>query len=60
MKKKAIGIAAAVLVLAAGFFIYTVWSARAEASAAVEAYNSAAQDYNDTIAPYNQAASDIA
>ena len=60
MKKKAIGIAAAVLVLAAGFFIYTVWSARAEASAAVEAYNSAAQDYNDTIAPYNQAASEIA
>ena len=60
MKKKAIGIAAALLVLAAGFFIYTVWSARAEASAAVEAYNSAAQDYNDTIAPYNQAASEIA
>ena len=60
MKKKAIGIAAAVLALAAGFFIYTVWSARAEASAAVEAYNSAAQDYNDTIAPYNQAASEIA
>ena len=60
MKKKAIGIAAAVLVLAAGFFIYTVWSARAEASAAVEAYNSAAQDYNDSIAPYNQAASEIA
>ena len=60
MKKKAIGIAAAVLALAAGFFIYTVWSARAEASAAVEAYNSAAQDYNDSIAPYNQAASEIA
>ena len=60
MKKKAIGIAAAVLALAAGFFIYTVWSARAEASAAVDAYNSAAQDYNDAIAPYNQAASEIA
>lgn len=60
MKKKAIGIAAAVLVLAAGFFIYTIWIARAEATAAVEAYNSAAQDYNDTIAPYNQAASEIA
>lgn len=60
MKKKAIGIAAAVLALAAGFFIYTVWSTRAEASAAVEAYNSAAQDYNDAIAPYNQAASEIA
>ena len=60
MKKKAIGIAAALLVLAAGLFIYTVWSTRAEASAAVEAYNSAAQDYNDAIAPYNQAASEIA
>lgn len=60
MKKKAIGIAAAVLALAAGFFLYTVWSARAEASAAVDAYNAAARDYNDAIAPYNQAAADIA
>ena len=52
--------AAAVVLLAACFFIYRIWNARKAASSAVEAYNAAAQEYNDAISPYNEAAAGIA
>lgn len=60
MKKKILAVAAAVVLLAACFFIYRIWNARKAASSAVEAYNAAAQEYNDAISPYNEAAAGIA
>ena len=60
MKKKILAVAAAVVLLAACFFIYRIWNARKAASSAVEAYNAAAQEYNDAIGPYNEAAAGIA
>lgn len=41
MKKKAIIIAAAILVMAAGFFTYAIVKAKTAAAEAVEAYNAA-------------------
>ena len=60
MKKKILAVAAAMVLLAACFFIYRIWNARKAASSAVEAYNAAAQEYNDAISPYNEAAAGIA
>lgn len=54
--KKAIRVIAVIAVLAAGVFGYVVWSSRTAASAAVDAYNAAAEEYNEKIAPYNAAA----
>lgn len=59
MKKKAIIIAAAILVMAAGFFTYAIVKAKTAAAEAVEAYNAAVQEYNNAISPYNTAASGI-
>lgn len=60
MKKKIIGIAAAIAALAAGVFLYTVWNAKQAAGNAVSAFNTAVQEYNESIAPYNEAAAGIA
>ena len=60
MKKKILAVAAAVVLLAACFFIYGIWNARKAASSAVESYNAAAQEYNDAISSYNEAAAGIA
>jgi peptidoglycan hydrolase CwlO-like protein len=59
MKKKAIGIAAVIVMMAAGFLAYTVFRATAAAADAVAAYNAAVQEYNAAISPYNEAASGI-
>lgn len=60
MKKKIIGVVAVLAVLAAGAYLYTIWTAKTAASDAVGAFNAAAQEYNDAIAPYNEAAAGIA
>lgn len=60
MKKKVIGIAAVIVLLAAGVFTYLVVRARTAAADAVQTYNSAVQEYNAAISPFNQAASGIA
>ncbi|MDO5475758.1 MAG: hypothetical protein Q4F43_01440 [Eubacteriales bacterium] len=54
--KKWIGIVAAAAVLAAAVFGFVIWQSGREAAEAIDAYNAAAQAYNEKIVPYNEAA----
>lgn len=59
MKKVIAALAVIAAAVLAGFG-FMIWRARSGAAEAVSAYNALAQDYNDRIAPYNQAAARIA
>jgi len=54
--KKIIAFFAIVAAVIAAVFGILLWRARSQASAAINSYNTAAEDYNGKIAPYNEAA----
>lgn len=58
--KKRLVIAGGIAAVIALLFFFSIRSAQKEASEAVSAFNAAAQEYNDSIAPYNEAANRIA
>ena len=54
--KKIIAFFAIVAAVIAAVFGILLWRARSQASAAISAYNAAAEEYNGKITPYNEAA----
>ena len=58
--KKRLGIAAGIAAVIALLFFFSIRSAQKEAAEAVSAFNTAAEEYNNSIAPYNEAADRIA